>query len=287
MSNKDVYLASSYAASKDVAQRFSTSFSMGIFFLGKSIRSPVYAIYGLVRIADEIVDTYFEIDQKVEISNFEKLTREAVDNNYSSNLILNSFQDTVNTYNIDYELINSFFSSMKTDLEKKDHNEDSYSQYIYGSAEVVGLMCLHVFLTGNRKKYIELKKSAKGLGSAFQKVNFLRDFHEDFYLKGRAYFPELKNKNTLSDDIKDSIIANIEKDFNEAKKGIPYLPLSSRIGVNLAFYYFNSLFLRLKKSSSAQIIDNRIRVNNFKKIYLIFPAIVNAIFNKKINHING
>ena len=192
MNNTDIYLSSSFQACRKLTNNFSTSFSMGIYFLGKEIRNPIYSIYGFVRVADEIVDTFIEIDQTSELQRFQELTRDAISNSYSSNLILHAFQHVVNKYNIDMGLIDSFFDSMKSDLTQKDHDRDSYKNYIYGSAEVVGLMCLYIFLSGDNNKFNELKYFAQKLGSAFQKVNFLRDFKEDFQSKGRAYFPELK-----------------------------------------------------------------------------------------------
>ena len=281
MNNTEIYLASSFQACKKLTNNFSTSFSMGIFFLGKEIRNPIYSIYGFVRSADEIVDTFFDINQTNELRQFHQLTKDAITNSYSSNLILHAFQHVVNTYNIDMDLIDAFFHSMESDLTEKNYDRDSYKKYIYGSAEVVGLMCLYVFLSGDNNKYNELKHFAQKLGSAFQKVNFLRDFQEDYQFKGRAYFPELKIDGELNESSKVQIESDIQKDFDHAKEGISKLPRSSCLGVYLAYQYYKKLLKKLKATPVDKLMTTRIRVNDFQK-FLLFPsALLFTIFMRK------
>ena len=189
MTNIERYLKASFDSSKAVTESFSTSFTLGIHCLGKKIRNPIYGVYGFVRVADEIVDTFFDTNQANELDEFESSTYSAIKQKYSPNLILHSFQHVVNFYNIDSELIRAFFSSMRSDLTEAKHTKNSLDQYVYGSAEVVGLMCLKIFVEGNQDLYDKLKDSAKKLGSAFQKVNFFRDIREDYFEKGRIYFP--------------------------------------------------------------------------------------------------
>ena len=281
MNNSEIYLSSSFQACKKLTNNFSTSFSMGIYFLGKKIRNPIYSIYGFVRVADEIVDTFFDIDQTNELNEFHQLTKDAITNSYSSNLILHAFQHVVNKYNIDRNLIDAFFDSMKSDLTEKKYDRESYKKYIYGSAEVVGLMCLYVFLSGNNNKYNELKYFARKLGSAFQKVNFLRDFQEDYQFKGRAYFPELKIDGELNESSKVQIETDIQKDFDNAKEGISKLPRSSCLGVYLAYRYYTKLLKKLKATPVDKLMTTRIRVNDFQKILLFPSALLFTIFMRK------
>ena len=281
MTNSERYLDSSFKASKSLTKTYSTSFSMGIFYLGKDIRNAIYAIYGFVRVADEIVDTFFEIDQSDKLDKFHQSTIESIKNSYSSNLILHAFQHVVNKYSIKIDLIESFISSMKTDLTEKSYDRESYEEYIYGSAEVVGLMCLHVFLNGDEKKYNELKHYAKKLGSAFQKVNFLRDFHEDYELKGRTYFPELEMDRTFDESSKKQIEMDIEKDFDEAIKGITKLPRSCCLGVYLAYSYYKKLLNKIKSTPASKILITRIRVNNFQKFLLLPSALLFSLFLRR------
>ncbi len=281
MNNSEIYLSSSFQACKKLTNNFSTSFSMGIYFLGKKIRNPIYSIYGFVRVADEIVDTFFDIDQTNELNEFHQLTKDAITNSYSSNLILHAFQHVVNKYNIDRNLIDAFFDSMKSDLTEKKYDRESYKKYIYGSAEVVGLMCLYVFLSGNNNKYNELKYFARKLGSAFQKVNFLRDFQEDYQFKGRAYFPELKIDGELNESSKAQIETDIQKDFDNAKEGISKLPRSSCLGVYLAYRYYTKLLKKLKSTRVDKLMTTRIRVNDLEKILLFPSALLFTIFMRK------
>ena len=281
MNNSKIYLSSSFQACKKLTNNFSTSFSIGIYCLGKKIRNPIYSIYGFVRVADEIVDTFFDIDQTNELNEFHQLTKDAITNSYSSNLILHAFQHVVNKYNIDRDLIAAFFDSMKSDLTEKNYDRESYKKYIYGSAEVVGLMCLYVFLSGNNNKYNELKYFARKLGSAFQKVNFLRDFQEDYQFKGRAYFPELKIDGELNESSKVQIEADIQKDFDNAKEGISKLPRSSCLGVYLAYRYYTKLLKKIKSTSVDKLTTTRIRVNDLEKILLFPSALLFTIFMRK------
>jgi len=281
MNNSERYLDSSFQACKSITKTYSTSFSLGIFCLGKDIRNDIYSIYGFVRVADEIVDTFFDIDQSNKLNDFHQSTLESIKNSYSSNLILHAFQHVINTYQIDIDLVDSFFKSMKADLTKKSYDKESYEEYIYGSAEVVGLMCLYVFLNGDQEKYNELKKYAQKLGSAFQKVNFLRDFHEDYELKGRAYFPELEMNGKFNDSSKKQIEIDIQKDFDESINGIKRLPSSSCLGVYLAYRYYNKLLKKLKSTSASKLLNSRIRVNNFQKFTLLPSAILFSLFMRK------
>lgn len=281
MSNAEIYLNSSFQACKKLTNNFSTSFSMGIYFLGKEIRNPIYGIYGFVRVADEIVDTFFDIDQTNELQRFHQLTKDAISNSYSSNPILHAFQHVVNSYKIDIGLIDSFFDSMKSDLTEKNYDRDSYKNYIYGSAEVVGLMCLYVFLSGDKNKFNELKSFAQKLGSAFQKVNFLRDIKEDFQSKGRAYFPELKVEDRLTHSSKEQIELDIQKDFDEAKEGISRLPRASCLGVYLAYRYYTKLLKKLIRTPVEKLMITRIRVSNLQKLLLFPSALAFTIFMRK------
>tara|TARA_B100000902_G_scaffold22221_2_gene26816 strand:+ start:2072 stop:2917 length:846 start_codon:yes stop_codon:yes gene_type:complete len=272
MTNDQRYLDSCYLSCKEITKRFSTSFSLGIFCLDKSIRHYVYAVYGLVRVGDEIVDTFFDTDQAQELDQFEKQTYDAIKNHYSSNVVLHAFQDVVNKFKINKELIRAFFNSMRMDLNEKSHDESSYKKYIYGSAEVVGLMCLYIFIKGDKKKYSELETSARKLGSAFQKVNFLRDIHEDFDEKGRSYFPNISLNQKLDEDQKELIIRDIDSDFIASIAGITKLPKSSRFGVLLAFKYYKVLLLKISKVPAEQLSNVRISVSNAKKIILLFST---------------
>lgn len=261
----------SYHASKVTTTTYSTSFSLGIYCLSKQFRKPVYNIYGLVRFADEIVDTFHEHDKAELLEEFKKETFKAIERKISLNPILNSFQEVVHQYNIEEELITAFFKSMETDLNKNYHSESSYEEYIYGSAEVVGLMCLRVFTNGNANEYERLKPAARKLGAAFQKVNFLRDMKEDYQSLGRVYFPSL-NLTHFRDDEKRLLEKEIEYDFNEALKGIKELNAGSRFGVFVAYTYYRSLFNKIKATPSSKIMSQRIRVANYHKISLLFGS---------------
>ncbi|MDP6878162.1 MAG: phytoene/squalene synthase family protein [Candidatus Neomarinimicrobiota bacterium] len=269
MSNIERYLHASYQSSKAVTKSFSTSFTLGIYSLSKKLRKPIYGIYGFVRIADEIVDTFFNTDQATVLDEFESATYSAIDTKYSPNLILHSFQEVVNQYEIDRELIIAFFSSMRSDLTEKEHSQKSLDQYVYGSAEAVGLMCLKIFVEGNQEAYDKLEYSAKKLGSAFQKVNFFRDIHEDYFDKGRTYFPAFDIDQNLNEEVKKLIESEIASEFSEAKKGIYQLPSTSRFGVLLACRYYEKLFSKLQSTPAKRLSTRRIRINNFQKMLLI------------------
>ena len=272
MTNREIYNDIAKKISEVTTRKYSTSFSLGINFFSYDIRPSIYGIYGFVRFADEIVDTFFDQDQEKLIIDFEKETLLSIKRKFSSNPILHSFQMVVNDYNIPIDLIKSFLNSMKMDIYQETHSEDSYKSYIYGSAEVIGLMCIHVFCKGNDKKIEELTDAAQKLGAAFQKVNFLRDLKDDYHGKGRLYFPELNKNNVLDNDSKLIIEEQIENDFDDGIMGIKKLPNNSRLGVYLAYRYFRVLFNKLKNTDADKIMENRLRINNFRKILLIPSA---------------
>ena len=263
----------SLKTSKLVTKSYSTSFSLGILFLDKEIRDHIYSIYGFVRFADEIVDTFEGCDQENLLNEFKSDLQNSIVNNISLNPILNSFQKTFNTFNLGQDLTDKFMDSMAMDLNKKDYNESSYEDYILGSAEVVGLMCLKVFLNGDEKEYNELKPYAMRLGAAFQKINFLRDLKADYEDLGRSYFPNLDIEN-FSKQQKTLIEKEIEEDFKIALIGIKKLPKSSRQGVYLAYIYYEKLFLKIKSVPAQRILRERIRIPNFKKIILMIQSVL-------------
>lgn len=263
--------------SKITTKSYSTSFSLGILFLHKQIRNPVYSIYGFVRFADEIVDSFDGYNKKYLLQKFKEETFEAIENRISLNPILNSFQHAVHQFQIKPELIESFFSSMEMDLGIKNYSSESYQQYIYGSAEVVGLMCLQVFTGGIVTMYEELKPFAMKLGSAFQKVNFLRDMQEDFHTLGRVYFPNVGN-GEISNETKSAIEMEIENEFKEALVGIKQLPSAAKGGVYLAYVYYYSLFRKIKRIPAQRIMKERIRISNWKKFLLM----LNSSFQYKL-----
>ncbi|MED5364118.1 MAG: phytoene/squalene synthase family protein [Bacteroidota bacterium] len=276
---KSIFDKVSADCSKNVTNSYSTSFSLATKMLSKSIRQDIYNIYGFVRFADEIVDTFHDYNKKELLERFIDELNYSLRNKISSNPILNSFQNTVNKYNIDYELINSFLKSMKMDLKKMKYNsEKEYKEYIYGSADVVGLMCLKVFLDGNEKYYQKLKPSAMALGSAFQKVNFLRDLNADFHELNRTYFPNLDFKN-FNDDSKKLILNDIENDFRNALIGIQKLPNNSKFGVYAAYKYYKRLLNKLKKTSFIRIKNERIRVPNYQKVDVLARSYVRYRLN--------
>ena len=255
--------------SKLVTIKYSTSFSLATKTLNSSIRNHIYNIYGFVRFADEIVDTFHEFPKKELLENFENNLFMALKNKISLNPILNSFQLTVNKFDIDYSLIEAFLRSMKWDLNKKKYNsQKEFNEYIYGSADVVGLMCLKVFVNGSPKKYKELVPSAMALGSAFQKVNFLRDLKDDHENLNRSYFPNVDFAN-FSEESKKNIINEIKKDFELALKGIKKLPNSSRLGVYTAYKYYLKLLQKIEKTPSLKIKSTRIRIPNYQKVNLL------------------
>ncbi len=263
----------SYDISKRVTIKYSTSFSLGILALRPSIRPAIYAIYGFVRLADEIVDSFHDYNKQALLSRFKEQTTQALDEGISLNPILNSFQETVHQFKIDPALIDQFLKSMEMDLHAMEYNTEKYNQYILGSAEVVGLMCLQIFVEGNKEAYDSLRPYAMKLGSAFQKINFLRDLKDDYQILGRTYFPGVE-MGSFNNAIKSSIEKDIEREFKEALTGIKKLPASSRFGVYLAYKYYYSLFRKIKKVSAQQILQERIRIPNGQKFSLMMSSYV-------------
>lgn len=264
--------------SRMTTERYSTSFSSSIRLLHQDLRQPIHNIYGFVRFADEIVDTFHGHDKEELLRRFKQETYDAIERGISLNPILHSFQLTVNAYKIDHALIEAFFKSMEMDLDKKQYNQQSYNEYIYGSAEVVGLMCLYVFLEGDTKAYEQLKPHAQSLGAAFQKVNFLRDVKADYNSLNRTYFPGLDFSNFTTRQ-KAEIEADIQKDFDHAYEGILQLPMKARFGVYVAFKYYLSLFKKIKKMQPAKIMNERVRIPNYGKAMILLRAGVRNSLN--------
>lgn len=267
----DLFHSVSQECSRIVTMRYSTSFSSAIKLLHHDLRKPVFNIYGFVRLADEIVDTFHNQDKQALLEHFCEETFAAIRRGLSLNPILNSFQQTVNKYDIDHELIRAFFKSMESDLTESKYNRQGYEEYIYGSAEVVGLMCLQVFCEGNKQQYEKLRQPARALGAAFQKVNFLRDIKADFMDLSRIYFPGCDFHNFTFQD-KLQIEADIEADFKNASQGIIQLPLKARFGVYVAYKYYYSLFKKIKSTQPQHILNGRIRIANYHKAYIVFRA---------------
>jgi phytoene/squalene synthetase len=257
---------------------YSTSFSLGILGLDKKYHDPIYAIYGFVRFADEIVDSFEGYPQKELLERFWKDTHLALDEKISLNPILNSFQQVVNTFEIDRDLIETFLKSMEMDLYKNDYDEAGYKAYILGSAEVVGLMCLKVFVDGSEERYQTLKKPAMQLGSAFQKINFLRDLHADYKKLGRTYFPGV-DLNNFNESVKTEIEADIDIDFMAGYQGIKQLPKGARFGVYIAYVYYYSLFKKIKKTHCDIILSQRVRISNKRKYGLFLSSYVRHTIN--------
>ena len=276
---KSIFDKVSADCSKNVTNSYSTSFSLATKMLSKSIRQDIYNIYGFVRFADEIVDTFHDYDKKELLNRFIDELNFSLKNKISTNPILNSFQYTVNKYDIDFGLIDSFLKSMKMDLKKIKYNsEKEYKEYIYGSADVVGLMCLKVFVSGDEETYKKLKPSAMALGSAFQKVNFLRDLNADFHDLNRTYFPNLDFKD-FDDQSKMLIMEDIENDFRKALKGIYELPNNSKFGVYAAYKYYKRLLTKLKRTSYMKIKNERVRVPNYQKVDVLARSYVRYRLN--------
>lgn len=264
--------------SKNVTKTYSTSFSFGIYFLNKKFHKPIYGIYGWVRLADEIVDSFHNYDKTLLMQRLRADTMQAIEDKISLNPILNQFQYAVHKYNIDWYLIDTFLKSMEMDILQKEHNEASYKQYILGSAEVVGLMCLSIFVEGDNALYEKLKPFAMSLGSAFQKVNFLRDLKDDYNILGRTYFPGV-NFNAFSCKEKARIQTEIDAEFEHALIGIKMLPKASKGGVYLAYYYYKKLFLRIKETPAEKIMTARIRIPDINKVGLIFNSLIRNQLN--------
>ncbi|MFW0738970.1 phytoene/squalene synthase family protein [Flavobacterium sp. T12S277] len=271
---KSLFDTVSFKCSKLVTQSYSTSFSLAVKMLAPGIRDAIYSIYGFVRFADEIVDSFHDFEKEDLIGDFEKEYYKAMEKGISLNPILNSFQHTVKQYNITDDLIQAFLKSMKLDLIKSSYpTQTEYEEYIYGSADVVGLMCLKVFVKGNEQKYEQLKNEATRLGSAFQKVNFLRDLKEDNLVLNRNYFPGV-NLNSFDEEAKNTIIAEIEEDFRIAYQGIVKLPIEAKFGVYTAYIYYRKLLQKLKNTPYYEIGNSRIRVSNYTKAGLLAQSFV-------------
>jgi len=265
--------------SKVVTESYSTSFTLATKMLDSSIRQDIYNIYGFVRFADEIVDSFHDFDKQDLLNLFELDLKKSLKDKISLNPILNSFQKTFNKYEIDYKLVNSFLKSMKWDLNKKQYlNKEEFNEYVYGSADVVGLMCLKVFVKGNQKQYNELKPYAMSLGSAFQKVNFLRDLKADHDGLNRSYFPNL-NIEKFDEESKKIILNEINKDFSHALKGIFLLPSSARFGVYTAYKYYLKLLNKLRNTNPLKIKSTRIRVPNYQKINVLARSYIRYRLN--------
>ncbi|WP_114791036.1 phytoene/squalene synthase family protein [Niabella yanshanensis] len=268
---KKIFDDLSYHVSKHTTHRYSTSFSMGIFALQPAIRPAIYAIYGFVRLADEIVDSFHDYNKSLLLGRFKEQATQAINEGISINPIINAFQQTVKRYNIDIALIDQFLLSMEMDLEQVSYNSELYKQYILGSAEVVGLMCLQVFVNGDARQYEQLKPQAMKLGSVFQKVNFLRDLKDDYHNLGRTYFPDIEMQ-VFNNTIKNQIEEEIAAEFKEALAGILKLPRSSRFGVYLAYKYYWSLFEKIRKTPAERILKERIRIPNGRKLSLAMSS---------------
>lgn len=264
--------------SKKLTTAYSTSFSMGIKLFSPEFREPIYSIYGWVRVADEIVDTFHQADKKSLLIKFKEDTYDAIEQKLSTNPVIHSFQKVVNKYNIGNDLIDSFLLSMEMDLYEHSYERENYDSYIYGSAEVVGLMCLKVFLNGNQEKYESLKYSAKMLGSAFQKVNFLRDIKSDLDERSRIYLPGVHQETLIDNSNKQKLEEEIESEFKEALKGIIKLPIGVKLGVYLAYLYYIMLFKKIKRMDIKQLMHERVRISNFYKLVLL----VKCYFQVKI-----
>jgi len=271
MTNMQHFHEVSMNCSRNTTEKYSTSFSSAIKLLHKDLRQPIFNIYGFVRFADEIVDTYHNHNKAVLLEEFKRETYLAIERKISLNPILHSFQLTVNQYNISHDLIEAFLYSMELDLSERKYDKSGYEQYIYGSAEVVGLMCLYIFCDGNTTLYEQLKPSARSLGAAFQKVNFLRDLKADFEGLQRVYFPGCDFRNFTETD-KQNIEFDIQKDFNEAYVGILQLPMKSKFGVYVAYKYYLSLFNKIKKLEPENIMEQRVRIPDYGKFFIVAKA---------------
>lgn len=275
---KALFDEASLECSKKITKMYSTSFSLAIKMLAPSIQDDIYAIYGFVRCADEIVDTFEGFEQELLLDEFEQEYQKALERKISLNPVLNAFQKVVHQYEL-YDLVHPFMKSMRMDLSKKEYTTVAeYEEYIFGSADVVGLMCLKVFVKGNKKQYNELKVSAMRLGSAFQKVNFLRDLKHDYENLGRIYFPGI-NFSSLTDESKQKIIQEIKADFDEAFKGIVKLPPEAKFGVYTAYCYYKSLLYKINKTQPNEFLSKRIRVSNPLKLVILGKSYLRYQFN--------
>ncbi len=275
---KALYDTVSLSCSKSVTHHYSTSFSFGIRSLAKRFHEPIYAIYGFVRLADEIVDSFHDYDKEGMLNQLTEETYQAIQNGISINPILNSFQMVVNRYGIEEELINAFLRSMRFDLNRQEYNREGFEEYIYGSAEVVGLMCLHVFVEGNKEEYERLKNNARSLGAAFQKINFLRDLKQDYQELGRTYFPGIDFEMFSRED-KLAIEHEIAKDFEKGFEGIKELPTGVKLGVYVAYSYYYRLFKKIVNTPAKKVMKARIRIPNLQKGGIFVQSFLRHQFN--------
>lgn len=266
------YTKTSYKLSRKLTMAYSTSFSWGIRVFKPEYRDPIFAIYGFVRVTDEIVDTFHSFDKEYLLNKFIDDTWEAINIGISTNPILHAFQKVVNEYNIDRKLISAFLESMEMDLSRSSYNRETYNEYIYGSAEAVGLMCLKVFVDGNEKKYNELEYPARMLGAAFQKVNFLRDLQSDINDRGRIYLPGVHHIEYIDDHNKAMLEKEVEAEFKEAFRGIVHLPIAVKLGVYSAYLYYLMLFKKIKRLDVEQLRRKRVRISNVYKFYLLIKS---------------
>jgi len=274
----NLYDQTCFECSRLITNRYSTSFSLGIKAFDRKYQFPIYAVYGFVRYADEIVDTFEHQDKKELLANFRSETFKAIEENISLNPVLQSFQLIVNQYKIGHDLIEAFLESMKMDLEKLEYNQQIYEKYIYGSAEVVGLMCLRIFCEKDDKMCADLTPTARNLGSAFQKINFLRDIKSDFEDRGRTYFPSV-NFLTFDDVVKREIEKDIKSDFDSSLVGIKKLPKGCRLGVYVAYKYYLQLFEQIKNTPASEIMQKRIRVADSSKLFIFAKAVLKNELN--------
>jgi 15-cis-phytoene synthase len=267
-----LYNSTSFGISRIVTTAYSTSFSLGIRVFAKEFRDPIYAVYAFVRLADEIVDSFHGHDKKSLLEKFRNETFTAIEEGISTNPVIHAFQQTVNKYNIDHKLITAFLDSMEKDLTRTVYDKGNFDTYIYGSAEVVGLMCLYVFCSGNKDQYEKLYPAAMRLGAAFQKVNFLRDIKDDLEERGRIYIPGVSGEYSFNDDIKRKLEEDVEEDFKQAYTGIMNLPSGVKLGVYSAYLYYYMLFRKIKKLSINDLLRERVRINNLTKTALLIKS---------------
>lgn len=271
---EELYHKVSYKISKLITRNYSTSFSLGISAFAPAHKNAIYSIYGYVRLADEIVDSFHNHNKKQLLDEFREETHKAIEQGISINPVLDSFQNTVRKYKIDIEFIDGFLNSMEKDLYNNYYEAKSYDEYIYGSAEVVGLMCLRVFCEGDDRLFSELIEPAKKLGSAFQKVNFLRDIKSDIEERGRIYLPGVNEKVLINNANKKRLEADIEEEFKEALKGIMRLPAGTRLGVYSAYLYYHILFRKIEKLDVEDLLAKRVRISNFTKFALLIKSLI-------------
>jgi 15-cis-phytoene synthase len=264
----DLYTRNALELSRLTTKNYSTSFSLGVSLLEKAFRLPIYAVYGFVRVADEIVDTFHDQDKATQLAEFRRDTFRAIENGMSTNPILHSFQWVVNEYRIDHHLIEAFLDSMAMDLDKQEYTPEEFSKYVYGSAEVVGLMCLRVFYKDQDEAYNALIQPARKLGEAFQKINFLRDIHSDYEERGRFYFPGV-DMHSFNNESKRQIEEDIKKDFDEAYVGVRQLNDVSRLGVLVSYTYYLKLFEKIRKTDASNIFKKRYRIADSRKIWIL------------------